>query len=531
MKPMSPEEQQPIVIHPEVHGEVDAVGPMVPTPAPNIDAPIDPVTTHDDLRAVQEAVSAADVTPAVTPQLSVSKRALSLDALRGLFLISMTMGFTIRGTHFPLWMYHRQMPPPDYAVVPVAGLGWRDLAYGAFLFTMAAAFPLTLSRKIAKGETELGIVFASVQRYLLLLVFALLVGHSNNYFMEYTQTARALAVVGFCVMGLVFTRRREDWDAARFALVKRAGWVIALAYLAFSPLLYGETFRFTRIDDIIAGLAFAALFGSLTWYFTRENLVARLGVLAAVVALHLGSLEQGWLQQWWHSSPIPWAFVPSRLFLLTIVIPGTIIGDVVLRWMRAPQTAEAPAWTQARHATLAALSLAFTPLLVVGTYTRQVQLTTQVALAMIIGGLFLTARPATSTERMLRSLFGWGAVWLTLGLFMEPFEGGIKKVPETLSYFFAIAGVTTMLLVTLTAVVNGMDRRKWVSTLVDVGHNPLLMYVVFSVLMNSVLEAIPPLRGVLRDSAGEVLLRTILETTAAVLIVRYATRKRIYWRT
>lgn len=524
-------DDQPIVRHPELHGEVDAVGPLIPTPtAPPEDRVPDTATNASDLLAIQQAMNAStSPAPGVSPQ--TPSRAFSLDALRGLFLILMTAGFTIRGTHFPLWMYHRQMPPPDYAVVPVAGLGWRDLAYGAFLFTMAAAFPLTLSRRIDKGETELAIVFSAIRRYGLLLVFALLIGHSNNYFTGYTQTTRLLAIAGFAVMAMIFTRRRADWDADRHRLVQRAGWVLGLAFLAFSPLLYGERFVFTRIDDIISGLAFAALFGSVIWYFTRDNLIARLGVLAVVAALHLGASADGWLQQWWHYSPLPWAFVPSRLFLLTIVIPGTIAGDVVLRWMRAPTPADREAWPSARMATLAALSTAFTPLIVVGLYNRAVSFTTQVTIAMVVAGLFLVARPSNPTERMLRSLFLWGSVWLVLGLLLEPFEGGIKKVPETLSYFVVVAGITTMLLVALTALVDGLGRRKSVATLIDVGHNPLLMYVVFSVLMNSALEMIPPLRGVLRNSAGEVLLRTLLETTAAILIVRYATRKRVYWRT
>jgi len=531
---MSPEEQ-PIVVHPEIHGEEDEVGtPLPPATAPPLDGPSSVAADGTQLAVVREAVTAAEsapISPGVRSGADAQKRAFSVDALRGLFLVLMTAGFTIRGTDLPLWMYHRQMPPPDFGVVPIAGIAWRDLAYGAFLFTMAAAFPLTLSKRVAAGETELAIVFAAIRRYALLLLFALLIGHANNYFTGYTQTTRALAIAGFGIMALIFTRRRSDWDETRFRIARTAGWVLGVAFLALSPLLYGETFSFTRIDDIISGLAFAALFGSVIWYFTRENLVARLGVLAAVAALHLGASGEGWLQAWWHSSPLPWAFVPSRLFLLTIVIPGTIAGDLVLRWMRSREAMAGSAWSPARMGVLAAVAAAFTPLLVAGLYARSVQATTQLSVAMIIAGLFLTARPATPTERLLRALFTWGAAWLMLGLFLEPFEGGIRKVPETLSYFLVVAGITTMLLVALTALVDGLGRQRWVATLIDVGHNPLMMYVVFSILMNSALEMIPPLRGVLRNSAGEVVLRTLLEASAAILIVRYFSRRRIYWRT
>lgn len=518
---MSPDQPQlPIVVHPPLHGDVDAVAQFESTrhaPVVVVREPDSPVIPADET-----APSPAAATP--------SRRAHGLDALRGLFLISMTLGFSLRGNDYPLWMYHRQMPPPDFAVTPVPGLGWRDLAYGAFLFTMAAALPLTLSRRIAKGETELGIIFASLKRYGLLLFFALLVGHSNTYFTGYTQTSRALALAGFVVMALVFTRRRSDWNEAAFGRIRVAGWALAIAFLAFSPVTYGKTFSFARIDDVIAGLAFAALAGSVTWYFTRENLPARLGVLAFAAALFLGSRDEGWLQQWWYTSPLPWAVQPSRLGLLTIVIPGTIAGDAVLRWMRSTETTP-QGWGSGRMAALALLAFAFAPLIVIGTYTRQVHATTQLCIAMALAGVFLTLQPTSSIERALRSLFTWGAVWIMLGILTEPFQGGITKVPETLSYFLTVAGITTMLLVTLMVVVDALGRRRLAAPLIDVGHNPLLMYVVLSVAIISALEMIEPLREVLRGSPWQSFTRSVIETTLAVLIVRLASRRRIYWRT
>jgi predicted acyltransferase len=526
---MSPEEQhaaaapaQPIVVHPPLHGDATI---HVPADAATVNAPV--VVVRDVAPA---PVAPAEGTPATAEATTASRRAHGLDALRGLFLIAMTLGFSLRGDDYPMWMYHRQMPPPDFGVEPIPGLGWRDLAYGAFLFTMAAAFPLTLSRKIAKGETEFGIIFAAIKRYGLLLMFALLVGHSNTYFTGYTQTARALGLVGLAVMALLYTRRRPDWDEKTFDRIHLFGWAAALAFLAFSPLAYQETFSFQRIDDVISGLAFAALSGSLVWYFTRDNLVARIGVLAFATALFLGSRDDGWLQQWWYYSPLPWAFAPSRLGLLTIVIPGTIAGDAVLRWMRSTESTPL-SWGNGRMLTLAALAFAFAPVIVIGTYTRQVHVATQLCIAMAIGGAFLTMRPVTSVERAFRSVFLWGAVWILLGMLMEPFQGGIKKVPETLSYFFTVAGVTTMLLVSLMVVVDGLGKRRWTSALIDVGHNPLMMYVMLSIGITCALELVEPLRGVMRSTPWQSFTRSALETTLALLIVRAASRRRIYWRT
>jgi predicted acyltransferase len=516
----------PIVIHPEIHGGSDDERVLVRARFQTV------ATAPDTLTGVIEAVPAAAVVPEASLVKAPAKRAFSLDALRGLFLLSMTAGFTISFLEYPAWMYHRQFPPPGDTLVNVAGIGWRDLAYGAFLFTMAAALPLTLSRRIDKGEVEIGIIAASIKRFAMLLVFALLIGHSNTFFIGYTQTGRALAVVGFVIMALIFTRRRNDWNERHNRLARRTGWALAIAFLALSPLTYGKTFSFARIDDIIAGLAFASLAGSVIWYFTRDNLNARLVILAFTVALVLGAKEDGWLQQIWYSSPVPWAFAPDSLALLTVVIPGTIVGDVVLRWMRSPgdPVAESPRWDRGRIVLLAVLAAACTPIVVVGLYSRAIEATTQIVFAMLAGMVALTWRPSTSVERMLRSLVVWGGLWLALGLVLEPFEGGIKKVPATLSYFFTVTGTTTLLLVSLTALIDVLGRKKLVSALIDVGHNPLLCYVLYTVLINSVFELVPPLRGVLRGSAGEAVLRSLIEVVLVVIVVRFVSRQRIYWR-
>lgn len=523
---------QPVVIHPPVHGAVDHTTPTTDDVPPRPAVPV--IHVRGEAGGVGGVAPGPGGQSPAPPELATgaSRRAFSLDALRGLFLVAMTVGFTVRGDGFPLWMYHRQFPPP-FDLAPVAGIAWRDLTYVAFLFTMAAALPLTLARRVERGETEFAIIFSAIRRFALLLVFALLIGHSNTYFTGYTQTARGIAIGGFLVMALVFTRPRPDWNQAVWKTLNRAGWALAIAFLALTPMLYGKSFAFTRIDDVISGLAFAALAGSVVWYFTRDNLVARLGVLAASVALYLGAREPGWVQDWWWSSRIPWALAPSRLSLLAIVVPGTIAGDIVLRWIRDRQDGDAlgDGWSGARRAALVVLGAAFAPVLTIGMYHRAGLLTTQAVMGMVALGVVLTARPTSSLERMLRSLFLWGGAWLVLGLWMEPFEGGMKKVPETLSYFFAVTGVSVMLLVALTALVDALGKRRWVGALIDVGHNPMLCYVLYTVLLNSALEMIPPLRGVLRQSAGEIALRMLLETIAVILIVRFFARRRIFWRT
>jgi hypothetical protein len=519
-------EEDPIVIHSAVHGEEIAEwNPSAPVRVPTTWRPV-----ADDVPV--PGVGQSPPPPELAAPDS-SRRAFSLDALRGFFLLTMTLGFTVGSAkYYPEWMFHRQEPWGAEKPLDIAGISWRDLAYASFLFTMAAALPLTMSRRIEKGELEVGIVMAALRRWGMLLFYAILIAHANTYFLGYTQTARVLAIVGFVVMALVFTRRRADWDERKYKIVNRVGWMLAIAFLVLSPLAYGKTFSFDRNDDVIIGLAFASFVGIITWYFTRQNLTARLGILAGAIALYLGAKGGGWVSGWWWDAKLPWLFSPQRLVLLAVVIPGTIMGDIVLRWMREPEDAASRgAWSNLRIGGLTLLCIAFTPLVTIGMYNRWVGLTTLFCVAMVIGGAFLTYAPGNATERMMRSLFVWASAWLMIGLFLEPFENGIRKVPDTLSYFLTITGTTSMLLIALTGIVDGLRKRQWVSVLVDLGHNPLMLYVMYTILLNSILELIPPLRGVLRASFGEAMVRSLLSVGLVVLIVRHMSRKRIYWRT
>lgn len=554
--------EEAIVIHSEIQGIVDddsfessfvddheSATALLEAPAEGFDATERaPETAAEPAAVIRQAASAPPALPAELSDASLgpaervpppdlsssnSKRAFALDALRGLFLVSMTLGFTLSSDKLPVWMYHRQFPPPGDNPVNVAGISWRDLAYGSFLFTMAAALPLTLARRMKKEGAGFSILAAAARRYGMLMVYAFLVAASNTYFIGYTQAGRLLAIVGFCVLALVFTRRRPDWNEERFNVLRRAGWVLAALFLALSPLAYGKTFSFTRVDDVIVDLAVASALGMTVWYFTRENLTPRILFLAACVALDLSAQSDGWVQRWWYSSPVDWAFGFNQLSLMMVVIPGTIAGDALLWWMRAREegTDESVRWSRARMTLIAALTAAFTPIVVVGLYNRYVEGTTLICLALAAVGWVATRNPTTPLERLIRTLYGWAAIWLVLGLFLEPSQGGIKKVPETLTYFFTVTGTTSMLLVSLAAVIDGLGQLRPVAALVDFGQNPLFGYVLYTVLINSILELIPPLRPVLQATAAQSFVRSVICCIVVIMLVRALSRKRIYWRT
>ena len=87
------------------------------------------------------------------------------------------------------------------------------------------------------------------------------------------------------------------------------------------------------------------------------------------------------------------------------------------------------------------------------------------------------------------------------------------------------------MLVAMTALVDGVKRRNWVHALIDVGQNPLLGYVLFTLFLNPLLEMIAPLRGVLEGSPATSVARSAIATVLVVAAVRYVTHARVFWRT
>ena len=80
-------------------------------------------------------------------------RVYSIDALRGLAIIGMVLCSAIGfNSGLPAWMFHAQTPPPTYEFNPsIAGLTWVDLVFPFFIFSMGAAFPFAMRRRLDSG--------------------------------------------------------------------------------------------------------------------------------------------------------------------------------------------------------------------------------------------------------------------------------------------------------------------------------------------------------------------------------------------
>jgi predicted acyltransferase len=474
-------------------------------------------------------------------------RALALDALRGLAILAMLLSGQLPFDHpLPSWMYHAQDPPPHFeTITSLPGISWVDLVFPFFLFALGAALPLALARRMEKNPPAwklLGFVF---ERGFLLAFFALFVAAIRPYVLSnHPQTGVwLLALLGFFIFFPILTRLPEAWPRAVKIAIRAGGWLAAILFFALARYPNGTGFELLRSDIIIVVLANAAVFGSLVWMLTRQNLLLRLGIMGILLAIRLSNLPsptEGWVHDFWQLSPAPWTAWIYKLYYLqylNLVIPGTIAGDLILEWTRRPRPAggvEANfAWPFLRYAAIGALMLVFVLVLLIGLKARWLMGTTVLAFALCYLGWKLLQNPVNATEQLYRKLFQWATYWLVLGLFWEPYEGGIKKSHPTLSYYFITAGLAICVYIGFSIVIDVFRKKPLVALLVDNGQNPMIAYAginnfIIPVLAltgaNDWLEqfASTPWRGFWRG---------VIVTLLMALVVSWLTRRKIFWRT
>ena len=169
-----------------------------------------------------------------------------------------------------------------------------------------------------------------------------------------------------------------------------------------------------------------------------------------------------------------------------------------------------------------------------GLYVRA--LTANLLLTLLAGGAaaWLLRRPRTALQEFLSALFATGLFWLLLGLVFEPLEGGIKKDPATVSYFFVTAGMASHVLLLATLLFESLHGRA--GLLVRCGENPMIAYTAAGYVVVPLLFIeeqwgfpMPWIWGAGGCGAG--IARGVVVTLLAMLLTSAFTRRRLFWRT
>jgi predicted acyltransferase len=475
-------------------------------------------------------------------ELNVARhtRAQGLDALRGLAILAMLLSgqLPFGENSLPAFMYHAQVPPPKHVFNgDLPGITWVDLVFPLFLFAMGAAIPLALTRRIERDESGWKILRFILERGLLLAFFALYVQaiRPGTISDHPTAATQLIGLLGFALLFPIFTRVPEGWPRSLRLSIRLVGWSGAIALLTLLRYPDGGGFSLYRSDIIIVVLANMAVFGSLCWWATRSNLLLRLGILGVLLAIRLSNMPTatpGWVNDLWMWSPAKWIYQLYYCQYLFIVIPGTVVGDMLLAWMKGDSTLQRRSWSCSRLASITALMLVIVGVELVGLYARWLWSTTLMTFTLCGCGTWLMRNPVDDTEKLFQSLFHWAIYWLVLGMFFEPYEGGIKKDHPTLSYYFVTTGLAICLLIAFTVVLDVLNYRRWAVLLIDNGQNPMIAYAGINNLVLPILAltSLDTLLSNFAKSPWAGFANGLLITLLVAVAVSFCTRRKIFWR-
>lgn len=409
-------------------------------------------------------------------------RNISLDALRGLAILAMVFSGSIAFGILPAWMYHAQTPPPSHSFRPsLPGISWVDLVFPFFLFSMGAAIPLALKRKANEAVGVTPIVIMAFRRFALLVFFALFTMHARTISHDQVSPMGAWLLQIFAFL-LLFVQLYR-WPEARQVSIPAIAYVAAVLMLILLQFKGGVAFSFQHSDIIIIVLANMALFGTLLWWFTRRKPWLRLAVLPFIMAVFLAKDTSSWNSTLFNWSPLPWAYRFYYLKYLFIIVPGTIAGDWLVQYAGAPAGSIRGLkknWLRITTIACAAILLCNVILL----FSRQTELNMLITTVSLIALLIYTQRSqAAETHPLLVHFLKAGAGLLLLGLFLEAYEGGIKKDPSTWSYYFVTSGLAFFMMITLTGIQCVAPGQKLAQYLSENGRNPMVAYVAGNLLL------------------------------------------------
>lgn len=505
-------------------------------------------------------------------------RALALDALRGWAIITMCLSGVVPWGGLPSWMYHAQQVGTmgihglKYDLT-VPGYTWVDLVFPAFLFSMGVAFPFALSSRLKKGVPMWQIVAGIFGRGASLVAFAIYARHIAPWDLskEPTVWTHLTSLLAFAILFPIYMRLPDSWSKNAVWFTRSAGLVAACVLLSQLRCPDGTGFRVTRSDIILLVLSNMAVWGSLIWLLTRNNLIWRFGAMGLVAAAiwadkvpgswvntvftpQLPAAVAAFCKENFGFSDLTWFYQFRFTKYLLVVLPGTIVGDLLMQWMKRSENADDHGRGSLPIGLLSIFCLLVVIWMHVGLHGRWVFATaiSVIPLTALVHYYLSTLPTANKTDAFLKALFGWGAFWLALGLLCEPLEGGIKKDNSTMSYYFVSTGISIMILVCFTVWIDLYRKERWFWLLIANGQNPMLAYVGIRNLLAPVVNIIPVGATSLENWAfsvlgGEVVTRngqvvadvwrywrmfiwSLTKTLAFSTVVGLCTRFKIIWR-
>ena len=455
---------------------------------------------------------------------TATKRIIAIDILRGLTIFAMILCANIYFPNLPAWMFHGQTPPPDFAFDPgVKGITWVDLVFPFFLFTMGAAFPLAMRKRLESGTSRWSVAGSLVKRWVILTAFAILLG--NAYMIgASTRPDIVKGLFSVALWGALFLALVRVKDPKKGLIINLSGLTMIIAMTVLAKTYMGLTLNLWNSDVIIMILANIALVGGLLWMFTKDSLRLRWLVLVFIIALKALSSYAPQALDWVPAmSKIGWFFNWGYLQYLVIALAGSIVGDKLLDHARSGQAANIDKW----HIAAGIIALAAMIVQLWGLFTRQVPAD------FIISAVLAVAFVALTWKR--RNIMTWlgyfGFAFMLVGIIFDPIDGGITKDYCNLSYMLTTTGMTALTGAFVLAL-----ELKWNIKgrgFSGCGQNPMLAYTVTTFLISPVLAMCgigPWLFKLGYASAAGAMFCGLTYTLLMVAVTCLFSKLKLFWR-
>lgn len=467
------------------------------------------------------------------------KRAISLDAFRGYAIVTMILSGTIASGVLPAWMYHAQVGPRSGGAFDpsIYGITWVDLVFPFFLFAMGAAFPFSIGGKIEKSEKSLRIVWDCLLRGIRLTFFAIFIQHLYPWgtAIPFTGGSQLLSIGAFLLMFLMFMRIPKQIPSWLRVTIELLAYGISITLLLTVPYANNREFSLSFSNIIILVLANMAIFGSLSYLFTKSNKWWRIGILPFVMAIFLGSsTENSWQKAVMDYSPLSWMYQFYYLKYLFIVIPGSIAGEYLKEWIAKRTDTDRMKSAKHRHTPwILLVSVTIIVMNLYGLYMRYLVLNLFTTMALLALLWYLLHRMPGNDATCWRKLFMAGAYLLMLGLFFEAYEGGIRKDHSTYSYYFVTSGLAFITLLGFTVMCDVYRWEKLMKPLEMSGKNPMIAYVAPNMVVMPLINllGLSDYLALLNGNAWLGLLRGVVLTTLSVMLAMLFTKLKWFWRT
>ena len=252
-------------------------------------------------------------------------RIASIDVLRGITILAMLLLNDAGGVvDMPAWLKHIQPSDAD-------GMTLVDVIFPAFLFIVGMSIPLSVGRRIDKGESLLRVQGHIWVRTLGLLIIGVFMVNQHSISGEGLLSPPVWILLSYLGILLLW----NSWNTSTDSQQKRAWWlrgagVVLLGVLAILFRGEGEPgFIEMRPEwwGILGLIGWANLVASYVYLFLRNQLAGLVGAMCLLYCLFFaygsGAFPETWLTQW--------VDVASALGShAAIVVAGVVLG-VLLR--------------------------------------------------------------------------------------------------------------------------------------------------------------------------------------------------------